>query len=272
MIIFTVIVGVTAFAAGGLLLLLVLNIGNSPDPGFNGLFYCALWYPLLAIVAIIVCWTTKSISKSLIPFLALLPIYFISYYLETQSIARMNAANAQSAKEQQTIFNSATRDFTCSDGSFLNIGDRNDYDGSNDLNYFSTSTIGSGPSLIGTINKANHTFSILYRTADNGNILRDCKNTDGKSVMDLYTEDYISSAFTPTVFPVTKEEAIELVKNIPNMNHGSATIPTFTFLGNYHDDLEGQDILVVETQYAPNDPNNSKYYIFAKNGKIIFGR
>jgi uncharacterized membrane protein YhaH (DUF805 family) len=277
MIVFTVIIGISIPPVAFMALMAVM-FSDSPTiaPDVSALIACIFLYIPFAIAALAVCWIKKSALKGFLLLLLLVPIYGYEYYSSAATIAAQNAANANAIEQQQERAASLTKDFICNDGSFFHIEATNI--DPRTLVYYATDTIPTGGYEVGYINAASDTLSVLDRTAENRKILMSCKDAQGRSPMDLYhghdAAGTATSSFTPTIFPITSDEAISLVKNIAWVKKESQETPgglLISSVGTFHDDLEDQDILMVKIEYPSSTGADPTYYsVFLNNGNILY--
>lgn len=262
--IFTILVLVSYVIAGGLMFISIFA-SDSPSASStataNGLFYTCIWYFVLSIIALIICWTSRSIMYSLIPIILIIPIYFVIYNSSIKATTKQNqeyavAEQAQKVAQQATIA-SLSKDFTCTDGSFIHI------DAGGFLTHYTPATNPADTgSDIALLSDSKTQYTVLIRSADVKTMIDTCKNAQGKSISQLYSEEYTASKYVPKVFPITQAEALQLVRDIPDITNPE-NIAIINYV--YHDEYSNRDMLV-----AQNKIDNYKYYVFTDNGQIIY--
>jgi len=175
--------------------------------------------------------------------------------------------------QQQSLIAQLPKDYICNDGSFINAV-QNEQNGIS-FNYYPLGyTSVSGRTLAWSFDKTQKNLTVFDRSSQTREIFTTCKNSQGRSVTDLYTESFINSTNTPTVLPITRDEALELVKGITTikaeLQKNPPAVSVSVISQTYHDGYSNQDIWVVQIQSPPG--NNDKpinYYVFVNDGKII---
>lgn len=276
LIIFTIVMVLSFIASGTASFISFFGaIAENTTPSWIAFFYSAIALCLLSLVAVVVAWITRSIGYGILPLLIVIPVYLISFHSASRASAAKIQANAAYQQEEQVRVASLAKDFTCSDGSFIHI--EPDGIGGTDLNYYSPTTAPSGPGiLLAWLYPSKNLYTVYSRTAKVKTLLSSCKNSAGKAVTDLYSEEYTVSTYTPKILPITKDEALNLVENIPvvkdQLQATPANVAVVVSDQTYHDEYSNQDAWSVQLQSPPGDTQYpTSYSVFLNNGKILLG-
>jgi hypothetical protein len=185
--------------------------------------------------------------------------------------AEDNSRQAAAVAQNRSRIASYSRDYVCSDGTFVTIG-APDNIGTMSMTYVDPSA--TAETSLGYIDTTTGTFSLIYGAPEAKKALAECRNVQGKSIADLYAEFFLNSAFIPAALPVTKDEAVAVVKGLI-FKHGGVSTPfalaageTLSIFGPYHDRYRDQDYWVVQGQLSSSDQPLESYKVFLNDGKI----